>query len=110
MKSLLAIACVLLSGCASISGPTQDATLVFARTSSNRSFPGGIEQIDGVANATGNRTVSVTPGRRTVTYLCPDVLVMDSHPTVEAIFEAGKVYELVCTGTLAEIRLQGNDR
>ena len=102
MKLLLAVA-LLSSGCATMGASASSATLLFPGQA-QMWLPGGIVQIDRQPNPPANRTVAVAPGRRTVTYHCPDVVTVDGPPTITATFEAGKTYELVCTGAKATIR------
>jgi ABC-type Fe3+-hydroxamate transport system substrate-binding protein len=101
MNRSLAFA-LFLSGCAT-TGSSTSATLLF--TGQDRmGLPGGIVQIDSRPNPPEKRVLEVAPGRRTVTYHCPDVVTVDSPPKITATFEAGRTYELVCTGTEAVIR------
>jgi hypothetical protein len=101
MKRSLAFA-LFLAGCATTDSSTS-ATLLFTGQD-KMGLPGGIVQIDSRPNPPENRVVVVAPGRRTVTYHCPDVVTVDSRPTITATFEAGRTYELVCTGIEAAIR------
>jgi hypothetical protein len=57
----------------------------------------GITEVDGQGVPGGPAmSVSLNPGRRTVTYSCPGWFSVDGFPELSYRFEAGVRYELVC--------------
>jgi hypothetical protein len=88
----------MAAGCAGAGpmlGPGNSADLGFSKPAAS-GFQGRFTKLDGRAIPNGPTVIRVPSGRHTIEYTCPDVLTLDTYPTVRAEFTAGRSYALEC--------------
>lgn len=97
--SAVVLLAALAVGCVSSGeqpGPDYSAELAFAREHAPGSLPGRFTRLDGRAIPGEPMVIRVPVGRHSIEYTCPDVLTLDTYPTVRAEFTAGLRYVLEC--------------
>ena len=104
MKPLV-ILLLFLTSCVSTRPELASAVIRFAEEP-RMGLPGSIASIDGNEIEDHPTSVIYLAGKRSITYRCPDTIIMDRLPTLQIDLEPGRIYELICIGGTATVRVK----
>lgn len=115
MRVTLAICCICLTGCVAVPFSLEsraDQPMAHLKIGERPGDPvdpayNGIWLIDNREIPNGPvQSILVSPGKRTVDYICPGIVVFDGYETASADFIAGEKYEIDCEND-SGIKLMG---
>ena len=96
LKAILTLGAFLAtSGCAT-APDTAVVTVRFAEQALTGSLPGSFREIDGKDVARNPEEITITAGKHSIGYACPNTILMDGPLRTDGQFEAGATYLLRC--------------
>jgi hypothetical protein len=105
MRRILAICCICMAGCASSPfslAPRPEQPMALLKLGARSGHPASLEyngiwSVDN-RNIPGGpvQSIWVAPGKHTIGYICPGIVVFDGYQTASQDFVASERYEISC--------------